>query len=114
MQLITNKSIILSFLTLDVSDFELNTDRRAVERIGFEERKHAREAELRVVNEERKRQEEEEERQAIERLRKEMVHKPNPIRNFKPVEVHPSQRPLTQPESPHFETDSRLRNQPRL
>ena len=98
----------------DVSDFRLNTERRSVQRHDFEEKKHVRDANLRVADEERHRQSEEEEREAIARLRKEMEHKDNPIRKFARMEVLPSDRPLTQPESPHFETKMRLRSHERL
>jgi hypothetical protein len=36
----------------------------------------------------------------IRKLRKESVHHAQPIRNFAPVVVHPSAKPLTVPESP--------------
>lgn len=98
----------------DVSDFRLNTERRSVQRHDFEEKKHVRDANLRVADEERHRQSEEEEREAIARLRKEMEHKANPIRKFARMELLPSDRPLTQPESPHFETNMRLRSHERL
>lgn len=38
----------------------------------------------------------------VERLRAAMVHKAQPVRHYKAVEVKPSDRPLTKPTSPSF------------
>ncbi|XP_023329388.1 targeting protein for Xklp2 [Eurytemora carolleeae] len=54
--------------------------------------------------EERKKREEEEE---IARLRKQAVHKAQPIRGYKPVEIRPSDRPLTLPVSPRLSVRSK-------
>lgn len=47
---------------------------------------------------------EEEEKRNIAMLRKQLVHKSNPIRSYKQVEILPSNRPLTHPESPAWNT----------
>ena len=52
----------------------------------------------RLLEERRKREEEEE----IAKIRRDAVPKAQPIRHYKPVEVHPSDKPLTQPMAPAF------------
>ena len=95
-----------------MSDFELNSDRRAVQREEFEMRKKEREAELEGHRRQREQRQKEEEEVAIAKLRAEMVHRPNPIRRYNPVVVKPSEKPLTEAESPHF--SDRLRAKVRL
>jgi targeting protein for Xklp2 len=51
-------------------------------------------------DEKRKREEMEE----IARLRKEAVHKANPIRCYKPLQIMSSDKALTDPHSPAFST----------
>ncbi|XP_050396038.1 targeting protein for Xklp2 homolog isoform X2 [Patella vulgata] len=86
----------------DVTEFELNTERRAANRESFDNHIKHKEAEMEAS----KRQREHEEKLAYEvekaKLRSETVHKANPVRHFAPVQVHPSNRPLTRPESPMF------------
>jgi targeting protein for Xklp2 len=43
-----------------------------------------------------------EEMEEIARLRKEAVHKANPIRHYKPLNILSSDKPLTDPHSPAF------------
>ncbi|XP_056210057.1 targeting protein for Xklp2 isoform X5 [Falco biarmicus] len=82
--------------------FELATEKRAKERQEFEKRLADREA-IRERCQERLRQEEEErEKEEVAKLRQEMVHKANPIRKYRNVEVKPSDQPLTTPKSPNF------------
>ncbi|XP_040465699.1 targeting protein for Xklp2 isoform X8 [Falco naumanni] len=82
--------------------FELATEKRAKERQEFEKRLAHREA-IRERCQERLRQEEEErEKEEVAKLRQEMVHKANPIRKYRNVEVKPSDQPLTTPKSPNF------------
>ncbi|NWV18137.1 TPX2B protein, partial [Origma solitaria] len=82
--------------------FELATERRAKERQEFEKQLADAEA-LRERNAERIRQQEEErEKEEVAKLRQEMVHKANPIRKYRSVEVKPSDQPLTMPKSPNF------------
>ena len=54
---------------------------------------------VRLQLEDRRRREEEEE---VRRLRAEAVHRPEPIRQYRPVEVLPSTKPPTAPLSPKF------------
>nr|XP_022335373.1 targeting protein for Xklp2 homolog isoform X2 [Crassostrea virginica] len=94
----------------DISGFELNTEQRSQKRENFEMHKKAREAEIEAAKRQRERQKEEEEKAAVAKMRAEAVHKSQPIKRYKSVEVLPSDRPLTCAESPKFETDRRLRS----
>ena len=95
-----------------MSDFELNSERRAVQREEFELRKKEREVEVEGHRRQREQRQQEEEEAAIAKLRAEMVHRPNPVRHFNPVLVRPSDKPLTDAESPRF--SDRLRAKVRL
>ncbi|XP_071966866.1 targeting protein for Xklp2 isoform X2 [Engystomops pustulosus] len=88
---------------LSVQDsFELATERRAKERQEFERRLAEMEALKSLMEEEELRKQEEQEKEEIERLRHELVHKAQPVRKFKPVEIKASDVPLTVPKSPNF------------
>ncbi|XP_023554866.1 targeting protein for Xklp2-like [Octodon degus] len=54
--------------------------------------------------EEVRQQEEEQKKEELARLRKELVHKANPIRKYQSVEIKSSDQPLTVPVSPKFST----------
>lgn len=82
--------------------FELATEKRAKERQEFERRLAELETQKRLMEEEDRRRQEEEEKEEISRLRQEVVHKAQPVRKFKPVEVKTSDLPLTVPKSPKF------------
>ena len=91
----------------NVKQVVLNSDLRAIERAKFEEWKHEQE---RHVEEERircQKQHELEEAEAVRQLRKDAVPKANPVRNFKTVEIHKSDKPLTEPQTPNFECKKR-------
>lgn len=49
------------------------------------------------------------EKAELDRLRREAVHKANPVKHYKSVAIKPSGKPLTAPMSPQFKTDTRLR-----
>ncbi|XP_037540496.1 targeting protein for Xklp2-B [Nematolebias whitei] len=91
-----------------VEPFELATERRAKEWQEYEQQNAEKKA-LRAQMEEHQRQEEEQrEKEEITRLRQEQVHKAQPIRQYRPVVVKKSERPLTVPESPNFSERFRL------
>lgn len=73
----------------------------------YEMHKKEREMEDQELILQRQAEKEEEERENIAMLRKEMVHKANPIRNYKVVPILPSDRVLTKPESPAWHTRNR-------
>ncbi|XP_074776226.1 targeting protein for Xklp2 isoform X2 [Athene noctua] len=82
--------------------FELATEKRAKERQEFERRLANMEALKERCQEQLRQRQEECEKQKIAKLRQEMVHKANPIRKYRNVEVKPSDQPLTMPKSPNF------------
>ncbi|NXG79953.1 TPX2B protein, partial [Baryphthengus martii] len=82
--------------------FELATEKRAKERQEFEKRLADREATKERYQEQVRQQEEEREKEEVAKLRQELVHKANPIRKYRSVEVKPSDQPLTMPKSPNF------------
>ncbi|NXS99455.1 TPX2 protein, partial [Jacana jacana] len=82
--------------------FELATEKRAKERQEFERRLAYREALRERYQEELRQEQEEREKEEVAKLRQELVHKANPIRKYRSVEVKPSEQPLTMPKSPNF------------
>ncbi|NXI14361.1 TPX2B protein, partial [Irena cyanogastra] len=82
--------------------FELATERRAKERQEFEKRLADAEALRERYEEQIRQQQEEHEKEEVAKLRQEMVHKANPIRKYRSLEVKPSHQPLTMPKSPNF------------
>ena len=84
----------------EFDEFNLNTERRREAREIYEMAKQERDKEYEAEALQREREREEEERINLIHLRKQLVHKSNPIRKFKGVKVQASQQPLTVPESP--------------
>ncbi|XP_042550621.1 targeting protein for Xklp2 isoform X2 [Dipodomys spectabilis] len=84
--------------------FQLATEKRAKERQELEKRMAEAEAQKIQQLEEARQQEEEQKKEELARLRKELVHKANPIRKYQAVEVKSSDQPLTVPVSPKFST----------
>ncbi|NXX98136.1 TPX2 protein, partial [Centropus bengalensis] len=82
--------------------FELATEKRAKERQEFEKHLADREAMKEMQQEQVRQQQEEKEKEEVAKLRQELVHKANPIRKYRGVEVKPSDQPLTTPKSPNF------------
>ncbi|NWX44873.1 TPX2B protein, partial [Steatornis caripensis] len=82
--------------------FELATEKRAKERQEFEKRLADIEAVRGRHQEQVRQQQEEREKEEVAKLRQELVHKANPIRKYRSVEVKPSDQPLTMPKSPNF------------
>ncbi|XP_073436851.1 targeting protein for Xklp2 isoform X2 [Dendrobates tinctorius] len=83
-------------------NFELATERRARERQEFEKRLADIETQKCLMEEEERRLQEEQEKEELNRLRHELVHKAQPIRKFKHVDVKTSDVPLTVPKTPKF------------
>ncbi|NXP15664.1 TPX2 protein, partial [Thinocorus orbignyianus] len=82
--------------------FELATEKRAKERQEFERQLAEKEAMKERCQEKLKQEREEREKEEVAKLRQELVHKANPIRKYRSVEVKPSDQPLTMPKSPNF------------
>ncbi|KAJ3028532.1 UNVERIFIED_CONTAM: hypothetical protein HDU68_001465 [Siphonaria sp. JEL0065] len=78
----------------------LHTDSRVEERRIFDEAKREREREEEAMREVARLEREELERQEVRRLRQEQVHQAQPVRTFPGIQIHASQRRLTEPESP--------------
>ncbi|XP_026800904.3 targeting protein for Xklp2 isoform X1 [Pangasianodon hypophthalmus] len=88
--------------------FQLSTERRAKERLEFEQALKEKEALKAQMEERQAREQEEREKEEITRLRQEQVHKAQPIRRYKPVELKHSEISLTVPQSPNFSDRFRL------
>ncbi|KNC96979.1 uncharacterized protein SPPG_07797 [Spizellomyces punctatus DAOM BR117] len=86
----------------DVENVLLHTDVRAEERRAFEESRKQREAIEQKMREEMAKDDEEREKEQIRLLRKQQVHKAQPVLydKMKPLNVKPSTKKLTEPESP--------------
>ncbi|XP_040837603.1 targeting protein for Xklp2 isoform X1 [Ochotona curzoniae] len=84
--------------------FQLATEKRAKERQELEKRMAEVEALKLQQLEEARQQEEEQKKEELIQLRKELVHKANPIRKYQSVEIKSSDQPLTVPVSPKFST----------
>lgn len=91
-------------LSLVQEPFQLATEKRAKERQEMEKKMAEAEAQKAQKLEEVRQQEEEQQKEELARLRKEMVHKANPIRKYQGVEIKSSDQPLTVPVSPKFST----------
>ncbi|XP_041712042.1 targeting protein for Xklp2-like isoform X3 [Coregonus clupeaformis] len=97
-----NRSVLVPEL------FQLSTERRAKERLEFERAVNEKEA-LRARMEEEQRMEQEEcEKEKMARLRQEQVHKAQPIRRYKQLELKKSDVTLTVPQSPNFSDRFRM------
>ncbi|XP_071957881.1 targeting protein for Xklp2-A-like [Antedon mediterranea] len=86
----------------EINDFALNSDKRAEQRQQYEDQKRMREHELNLHKAEIERQDAIKEQKEIEQMRAAMVHKSNPIRHYKAVEVEHSDKKLTKPKTPNF------------
>uniref|UniRef100_A0A3B3TCN0 TPX2 microtubule nucleation factor n=1 Tax=Paramormyrops kingsleyae TaxID=1676925 RepID=A0A3B3TCN0_9TELE len=86
-----------------VSDvFQLSTERRAKERQEYDRAMSEREAQRAHMEEQERKEREEKEKEEITHLRQEQVHKAQPIRRYKQLEVKKSEISLTVPQSPNF------------
>ncbi|XP_078507883.1 targeting protein for Xklp2-B-like [Lissotriton helveticus] len=84
-------------------DFELATEKRAKERQEFEKRMAELEAIKEKMEEEDRIRKEGQEKQELARMRKhDLVHKAQPVKKYKAVEVKTREMPVTVPKSPNF------------
>lgn len=83
-------------------EFNLHSERRAEERAIYETHKKEKEMQDEQLILQREAEREEEERRNLALLRKQLVHKANPIRTYKEVNITGSDKPLTNPESPSW------------
>ncbi|KAJ2376466.1 Protein tpx2 [Coemansia sp. RSA 2607] len=85
----------------------LKTELRSEERRAFDDDRAERERIREEVLERKRLEEEKRDDEEIKRLRKLLVHKAQPIRHYKPVDVQPSDRPLTVPKTPQWSVRTR-------
>jgi len=89
--------------SLLVSDeVQLHSDRRAAERQQFDEKVRQREAEQDALKKRMEQLREVERDEEINRLRREAVHKAQPIKQYKPIHIVPSEKPITDARSPNW------------
>lgn len=97
----------------DISGFTLNTEVRAGERMEYELHRKRKEDEILAAKREQEKRQEEEAAEEISRLRRNIIHKANPVRKYKPLVIEHAPQPPTVPISPNFATESRLRSRTR-
>lgn len=88
----------------------LHSEARSNQRAKFELEKRKRANYLEVENLQRRALREAKEAKEIAHYRKNLVHKAQPIGHYAPIIIKPSDRAITQPISPHFETERVLKN----
>ncbi|XP_069740839.1 targeting protein for Xklp2 isoform X2 [Narcine bancroftii] len=103
-----DQSLIERFPSMAQEKYELATEKRAKERKDFEKRITEKEATREKLEQEKKKETEERERDETARLRQELVHRANPVRHYKKVDIKHSDQPLTVPHTPHFSERFRL------
>ena len=91
--------------------FKLSTEIRAEERKVFEEKKKKENILHEELKKREKEREEMEQAAQISNYRKTLIHKPQPIKTFKRLEIKRSDKELTLPESPKF-VPKRVRKMP--
>ena len=82
--------------------FKLKTEIRAVERVAFERMRRLKETaaeDEKLLEEEKKHREEQDD---LLKVRKSLVHKAQPVRNYKPIAIKKSDKKVTLPSSPHL------------
>lgn len=102
---VPDKSIVKP--STKIEEFTMNCDKRAKEREIYEMHKTERELEEEELRRQAEKEREEEERIHLRQLRKQLVHKPNPIRKYRAVEIKQSDRELTDPRSPEWQSKKR-------
>lgn len=91
-----------------VENVVLRSELRSSQRAKYEADKQERTNFLEVENLQRRALREARETKEIAGYRKSLVHKAQPIGQYRRVVIKPSDRPVTQPISPHFEVDRAL------
>ena len=87
----------------EFNEFTMHSVKRAEEREIYVMYKKEREEEMNAIGIQQEEEQKEEEKANLAVLRKQLVHKANPIRKFKGVKVQQSTAPLTEPESPAWQ-----------
>lgn len=102
---VPDKSIVKP--STKIEEFTMNSDKRAREREVYEMHKAERELEEEEARRQLEKEREEEEKIHLRQLRKQLVHKPNPIRKYRAVEIKQSDKELTDPRSPEWQSKKR-------
>ncbi len=89
---------------------ELNTDRRCEERAEFEKWKKENEQQAALQKQAAEREQHDREEQLYRQMRAEAHVKANPVRRYKSVRIHPSEKPLTVAVTPRFSNRLRSRS----
>ena len=95
---------------LTVDNVVLHSDIRSEQRAKYDAKRMREEYEKMTENLQRRSLRAKEESKELAEYRKHLVHKAQPIHHYAPVVIKASERPFTQPISPHFLTDDRLRS----
>lgn len=93
----------------DTDDFILRTEIRGRQRSVYNAQQQLEALKKEQDNLKRKALREIQEKREMTVYRKTLVHKAQPINEYTPVVIHPSDKLPTQPISPHFRTENRLR-----
>lgn len=80
----------------------LHTEVRALKRNEYESHMKERERMANLKKQDLEQEKMKKQQEEIQKLRLKNTFKSNPIKHFKPIEVKPSERPLTEPKSPQF------------
>ncbi|KAJ2611980.1 Protein tpx2 [Coemansia sp. RSA 1365] len=93
----------------EIEEILLRTELRSEERRAYDEDRTERERIREEVLARKRLEEERREMEEIKRLRKILVHKAQPVRHYKPLEINPSDRALTVPKTPKWHVRTRQR-----
>ena len=93
-----------------VENVILHSEQRSNQRAKFEAEKQKRTHLLEMENLQRRTLREAKEAKEIAEYRRSLVHKAMPVGHYAPLLIKPSDKPVTEPISPHFETDRVLKN----
>ncbi|KAJ2598381.1 hypothetical protein GGF39_002670 [Coemansia sp. RSA 1721] len=93
----------------EIQEILLKTELRSEERRAYDDDRTERERIREEVLARKRLEEERREEEEIKQLRKLLVHKAQPVRHYKPVEIHPSDRPLTVAKTPKWHVRTRQR-----
>jgi len=92
----------------EISNFTLHSDRRAVERQAYEKERLKKELDIEQAKREKEERKKREQAEEVTKLRRQAVHKAQPIKGYKALQIKPSEKPLTRPTSPRL--TSRVRS----
>ena len=95
---------------LMVDNIVLHSEVRSEQRAKYDAKRMREEYQRMTENLQRRALRAREESKELAEYRKQLVHKAQPIHQYAPIVIKHCERPFTQPISPHFHTDDRLRS----